>query len=77
LNLVRITLVDTRNRREEINGLETTPPEETANQEKLSSVFPQEGSSVNTTTQRGITRASNGASVPNFLIELITIYDDE
>jgi hypothetical protein len=74
---LRITPTDTSNHREEINGSETTPPEETVDQENPSSVFPQEGSSVTTTTQRRITRASSGMGVPNVLIDLITIYDDE
>jgi hypothetical protein len=48
---LRITPVDTSNHKEELNGSKTTPPEETADQENPSYVFPQEGSLVTTTDQ--------------------------
>jgi len=74
---LRITQSNTSNCREEINGSEKTPPEEIADQENPISIFPQEGSPMTTTTQRRITRESSGMGVPNVLIDLITIYDDE
>jgi hypothetical protein len=73
----RITPVDTSNCEEELNGPETIPPEETVDQENISPMSPQAGSPVTTTSQRRITRASSGTVVPNVLIDLITIYDDE
>jgi hypothetical protein len=74
---LRITPVDTSNHGEEINGSDTTPPEETVDQENTSSDFPQEGSSMTITAQQRITRESSGMGVPNVLIDLITIYDYE
>jgi hypothetical protein len=74
---LRITLTDTRNHREELNGSETIPPEETIDQENPSPMSPQAGSSVTTTTQRRIKRESSGMGVPTVLIDLITIYNDE
>jgi hypothetical protein len=40
---LKITQADTRNREEEINDSETTPPEETTYQENLNSIFSQQG----------------------------------
>jgi hypothetical protein len=74
---LRITPADTSNHGEEINGSETIPPEETIDQENPIPMSPQAGSSVTTTAQQRITRASSGMGVPNVLIDLITIYDDE
>jgi hypothetical protein len=72
---LRVIPVDTINLREEINGSETTPLEETAHPENPSIMSQQARSSVVATTQLGGTRTSSGTDVPNVLIDLITIYD--
>ena len=74
---LRITPTDTSNHKEELNGSETIPPEETTEQENPSPMSPQARSSVTTTTQQGIARSSSGMGVPIVHIDLITIYDDE
>jgi hypothetical protein len=47
---LRITPVDTSNNGEELNGLETIPPEETTGQENPNPMSPQVGSLVTTAT---------------------------
>jgi hypothetical protein len=73
----RITPDDTSHPREELNGSQTIPLEETADQQNPNPMSPQAGSSVTTTAQWGIERASSGTGVPTILIDLITIYDNE
>jgi hypothetical protein len=49
---LRITLNDTSHLEEELNGSQTIPPEEIADQENINPMSPQAGSSMTTTTQR-------------------------
>jgi hypothetical protein len=74
---IRVTLTDTINLREEINGSESTPLEETAHPENPGIMSQQARLFIVATTQLGETRTSSGTDVPDVLIDLITIYDDE
>jgi hypothetical protein len=72
-----ITPTNTSNHGEEINISETNPLEETIDQENPIPMPPQARSSVTTTVQWRIEKMLIGIGVPNVLIDLITIYDDE
>ena len=74
---LRFILIDTINLREEINGLEATPLEETTHPENPSIMSQQERLSIVSIAQLGGTRTSSGKNVLNVLIDLITIYDKE
>jgi hypothetical protein len=73
---LRFIPVDTINLIEEINGSEKIPLE-TSHPENPRIMSENEKSSVATTSQLGETRKSSGIDVPNFFIDLISIYDDE
>jgi len=74
---IRFTLTDTINLGEELNGSESTPPKETSHRENIGIMSQQARLSVVATTQLGKARTSSGTDVPDVLIDLITIYDDE
>jgi hypothetical protein len=74
---LRVIQFDTINLGEELNGPETTPLEETAHLENPSIMSEHARSSIFVTVQPRETRTSSGTNVPDVLIDLITIYDDE
>jgi hypothetical protein len=74
---MRITPTDPINIREEINGSESIPLEETTNPKNPRVPSPQDRSLVIIPTQHEIPRTPSETSVPNILFDLITIYDDE
>jgi hypothetical protein len=69
--------IDTGNHEEELNGSDTIPPEETADQEKPIPMSSQEGLPMTTTTQLRSVRTSSGMGMPTIIIDLIMIYDNE
>jgi hypothetical protein len=74
---MRITPSDPINIREDINGLESTPLEETIDLGNPRVPSPQDRSSVTIPTQHEIPRTLGETGVPNPIFYLITIYDDE
>jgi hypothetical protein len=75
--MMRITPVNPSNVREEINGSDPTPLEETVSLENPIVPSPQARSSVTNPTQHEIPSTPSEMGVPNTLFDLINIYDDE
>jgi hypothetical protein len=74
---MRITPSDPINIREELNGSESTYLEETVYLKNPRVSSPQARSSLTIPTHHEIPRTPCEMGVPNILLDLITIYDDE
>jgi hypothetical protein len=74
---MRITTTNPINIREEINGSESTPLEETFDPKNPRVSSPHARSLVTIPTQHEIPRTPSETGIPNTLFYLITIYDDE
>jgi hypothetical protein len=65
------------NIREELNGLESTPLEETSHPKNLGIMSQHERSSIVAIVKLGETRKSSGTNVIDILIDIVIIYYDE
>jgi hypothetical protein len=74
---LRITLDNTSNLEEELNGSKTISLEETIDQGSPGTMSPHVGSPVTNAAQQGTIGALGEASILTILTDLITIYDDE